>query len=417
MDYVPLRSVDGINRSKADAGRKSVVSRPFQSPKTVIGKHKKRRIRYLKYSLVVLLLGVILGYVINSQLSNKTSASKYVVIGLGNSFVDSTNSLGINLFKEAAGSGTANTLVYSPGLSMGVSLLADLNPGRTETPSYTSNQANQVLGQYMANISPNTLVSKNSIWTNQSNLANSHLNSVAQKFYSTQVHQVSSLNGSIPQIDNWLTVQSGGLLPGIHSVTTGQSLLLVGLGAFTPQWYYDFSTAAAPGKFFLPNGSFRQLKYMNLNSTIGYYQDGSVQAAELPIGQNQNLSMDIFMPADIGSFISSLTLNNLNGIIDQMSPANVNIYLPPFAVESGSNFALMPGFSNIVKNAGYSFFGQAGIYQENYLKVDSNGYFQVPALSYGGATGNIMTVNSPFVFVVRDNTTGLILFMGAVFNP
>ena len=410
MGYVPLRSVDGINRSSTKVVSKQTIIHPLKVPKS----QRRRSKRTIVYALVALLIGLIVGYLGNGHLFNKRPVSKTVVIGIGRQLVNNNNDLGISAFKQVY-PGQQSVLLSLSGLSMATSLLEQGNNYHGAKLTADMKQAYQALDSYINSLYPNQLSIKNSLWIKRSDSVPAGFMSIAKKYYLSNVFRVNNLNGNLKQLNNWLAGNGGGLLPAVSVAGNNTNLFLADASIFKFNWFFRFNNKLTKtANFYLSNGSFKAVPYLNQLNTFAYYQNSMLQAVNIPIGENQNLSMVIFMPSDINSFVTGLSGASLNNIFDQMVPENVDLFMPKFSLGSNNAFILMPN-GTLQPATNSILLNQSEIYQESYLDVSSTGYNQAPTESLNGA--NIMIINHPFVFAIRDNTTGLILFMGSVFNP
>ena len=148
-------------------------------------------------------------------------------------------------------------------------------------------------------------------------------------------------------------------------------------------------------------------------------------------------SMLIMLPdGDILEFERSLDRETLESIMGRLMRHNVDLTMPRF--EFTSSF----GLADVLRDMGMpdafdpasadfsGFTGQLGLFisaviHKAFVKVDETG------TEAAGATAVIMSVESaempevpielvldrPFLFLVRDDLTGTILFMGRVANP
>lgn len=177
-----------------------------------------------------------------------------------------------------------------------------------------------------------------------------------------------------------------------------------------------------------------QMMHMRPNETIRFnYADmGDVQIIELPY-KGGNVSMIIILPKDFEAFESSLTLEKLDEYKAEMKEEKLDeIFLPKFELETKyfmqgtlSTLGMPTAFSG-----GADFSGMTGgrdlfiseVIHQAYVKVDEKG------TEAAAATAVIMKLTAipetkvfradrPFIFIIQDNETGNILFMGRIVDP
>ena len=152
----------------------------------------------------------------------------------------------------------------------------------------------------------------------------------------------------------------------------------------------------------------------------------------------RRLSMLIILPktiSDLDSIESSLNPQTLQSYINQIKQQQVKVYLPKFKM-AGVTIELKRTLSAIgMKNAFISgaadFSGMNGkkdlfiytVLHKAYIDVNEKGTEASAATAVGmtrggiSAPSEIFRADRPFIFMIRDNISGSILFMGRVVNP
>jgi len=220
------------------------------------------------------------------------------------------------------------------------------------------------------------------------------------------------------------------------SLDTLTRLVLTNAIYFNAAWASQFEEAMTQdGPFYLLNGESVTVPLMHQQDTFKYAEGDGYQGVALPYDGNQ-LSMVILLPAEgqFETFEASLDSTRLATILDSLKTAEVNLALPKFQFDS--EFSLKQALTNLGMANAFSeseadFSGMDGqkdlyitdVIHKAYVSVDENG------TEAAAASGVIMGVTSmplevqdmqidhPFIFLIRDNPTGSILFMGRVLNP
>jgi serpin B len=213
-------------------------------------------------------------------------------------------------------------------------------------------------------------------------------------------------------------------------------LVLTNAIYFNGAWAESFeANETKDGPFYLPNGSEVTVPMMRNSARYGYAQGDGYQAVELPYDGDE-LSMVILLPegGTPEALENSLDGSAVGAILDDLRYQQVALTLPKFELESefglsGALAALgMPdAFSG---NADFS--GMDGVrdlfiqevVHKAFVTVDEEGTEAAAAtgvvmglLSAAPAQPIKVTVDHPFLFLIRDVQTGTILFVGRVVNP
>ena len=250
------------------------------------------------------------------------------------------------------------------------------------------------------------------------------------------INQFEAVRG---EINDWVLDQTGekikDLLPeGVLNPDT--RMVLVNAIYFKADWLSQFDagdTFDAP--FHLLDGSEIAVPTMHQGMYVPYYQGKGFQAVELPYA-GDTAAMDILVP-DEGSFEefeASLTPALLEETHNGMQPASVQLALPKFMFESQFNL------SDVLKSMGMvdafeggkaDFSGMtpekdlciSDVVHKAFVAVDEEGTEAAAATAVIiKATGAPMydvtlTIDRPFLFLIRDKPSGQILFLGRVLNP
>lgn len=257
--------------------------------------------------------------------------------------------------------------------------------------------------------------------------------------------EISSLNFSDPTaahtINSWVSKNTEGKIEKIiGKINSDDILFLINAIYFKGQWQSEFKKEhTKPHMFTLAGGEQKRVSMMSRSGSFPYYKGRGFQSVVLPYGQG-NVSMFVFLPDEMKSlkeFERDLTPENWDGWMKSFRSAPGNLMLPRFKVEweSTLNDALKAlgmeeafdsqraNFSQMVKpNSGNGLF-ISSVRHKAICEVNEEGTVAAAATTVTmGVTSAppppfSMKVDRPFFFVIRDNQTGVILFMGSVTNP
>jgi serpin B len=239
-------------------------------------------------------------------------------------------------------------------------------------------------------------------------------------------------------INNWVSDQTEGrikdLIPqGVIDALT--RLVLTNAIYFNAAWQYPFNKdATSNGEFYLLGGDKITVPMMNQTESFGYAEGDDYQAVELPYDGSE-LSMVILLPkaGQFDSFEASMSSQRVDSIVQNIEYRQVALSLPKFEYES--SFSLKDTLSAMgmpdAFSAGADFSGMTGspdlfideILHKAFVSVDEAGTEAAAAtavimkLTAAPAEPIKITIDRPFIFLIRDIETGTILFVGRVLNP
>jgi serpin B len=212
-------------------------------------------------------------------------------------------------------------------------------------------------------------------------------------------------------------------------------LVLTNAIYFNAAWAEPFEVdQTKDGAFHLLDGSQVMVPMMWQSTSYGYVQGEGYQAVELPYDGHQ-LSMVILLP-DAGTFQafeSSLDCNRVNTILGNLHPREIALTLPRFELES--DFSLSTALAALGMPDAFSesadFSGMDGsqdlfiqdVVHKAFVSVDEAGTEAAAATAVIIGLLSVpappipVTVDRPFLFLIRDIGTGTILFIGRVLDP
>ncbi len=211
-------------------------------------------------------------------------------------------------------------------------------------------------------------------------------------------------------------------------------LVLTNAIYFNGKWVLPFeenNTHDAP--FTLLDSSTVTVPMMSQAENLRYGQGDGYQAVELPY-RDSSLTMLLILP-EIGRFEEleqSLSAELVAAVTGELSPQQVNLMLPKFTFESEFNLSetlIQLGMPAAFVDADFA--GMTGnrdlfiseVVHKAYVAVDEEGTEAAAATAVIMRLTAIvdesvqMMLDHPFLFLIRDNSTGAILFLGRVLDP
>jgi serpin B len=239
-------------------------------------------------------------------------------------------------------------------------------------------------------------------------------------------------------INDWVSDQTEGRIKDLipqGAIDALTRLVLTNAIYFNAAWAYPFDEdLTANGPFYLLDGGQVTVPMMSQTESFGYTEGEGYQAIEL-LYDGDELSMVILLPAsgNFEAFEEGLQADKVSDIINALQPAQVALTMPKF--EFDSEFSLTDTLAAMGMPIAFSgaadFSGMTGsldlfiseVLHKAFVSVDEAG------TEAAAATAVIMeetampdqpievTIDRPFIFLIRDIETGAVLFVGRVMNP
>jgi serpin B len=217
-------------------------------------------------------------------------------------------------------------------------------------------------------------------------------------------------------------------------------LVLTNAIYFKSNWAEQFQKLATKdGHFKLSDGKQVSVPMMNRMSHLGYMEAEGLQAVELPYKSN-DLSMIVLLPGKtdgLQALEKSLASANLSRWLAGLKRANVDLTMPRF--KFAGEFMLADvlkalGMTDAFNPAKADFSGMtaeeklfiAAVIHKAFVAVDEDGTeaaaataitMRATAMRPDEEKPKVFNADHPFVFLIRHNATGAILFMGRLSNP
>ena len=212
-------------------------------------------------------------------------------------------------------------------------------------------------------------------------------------------------------------------------------LVLTNAIYFNAAWQYSFEEdATSNSAFYLLNGDKITVPMMRQAESFGYAEGDGYQVVELPY-DGRELSMLVLLPQTnrFELFEESLNAQRVDDIMKNLNTREVVLTMPKFEFESsfGLKKTLTAMGMPVAFSAGADFSGMTGnpdlfigeVLHKAFVSVDEAG------TEAAAATAVIMeltampgepvevTIDRPFIFLIRDIESATILFIGRVVNP
>ena len=247
--------------------------------------------------------------------------------------------------------------------------------------------------------------------------------------------------GMIDDVNGWISEKTNDKIDKMISEIDPEIVMfLINAIYFKGDWTTEFDEAETrEGDFFLPDGEIVRPEMMSTSGKFSCYSGEGFKIARLPYGRDK-IAMYILLPDEDESLESLLEVLNQTTFDDCLGRLSLvdglKVKLPKFRLEYGTK-RLNDALTNLGMGVAFdmhaaNFSGIAPIDQENlyidfvdhkaFIEVNEQGTEAAAATVVGIARSSAPTeitfyADRPFFFVIRDDRSGSILFMGSIVDP
>lgn len=362
------------------------------------------------------------------------------------------NSFAFKMFKEVSKQKGENTFFSPLSLSMALGMLYNGASGETRHEICNSlgiadfsetevNEYFQKISQYLLEVDPTTDISiANSIWYRNHFTVKNHFIEICKEYFDAEVQSLNFNSPKAPYtINNWCAEKTNNKIQHIigNEISPGTMMCLVNALYFKSQWRTDLKFDKKKTKlanFTLNDKQKKKVNMMEQTSFMSYYADEHLQCVEMDYG-NSAFSMVAVLPSkdkNINQLIEYLNNDILRNVMKNMRWGKVWLKLPRFKTESSFSLAqpvkdlgmrhlFQEGFTNISDDDMWV----SDILQKTFVEVNEEGTEASAATTVVmiGAGRPIKTkpirffADRPFLYLIREKSTGIILFIGRMDEP
>lgn len=267
---------------------------------------------------------------------------------------------------------------------------------------------------------------------------------LTEKNYAAALKQVDFINQTEKArktINHWVEKKTNNKIKDLIKPDILDSLtrlVLTNAIYFKGYWEIQFEKNATENAPFVISPEKRaDVPMMHLTDDFKYWGDENLQILELPYKGN-DLSMIVFLPRTVEGFESfekSLTLKNLNNWLPKLRKQKVRVFLPRFKTTSEFNLNKMLialGMPDAFDLPLADFSGMTGeknlfiahVLHKAFVEVNEEGTEAAAATAVimglkaaPAAPPPLFRADHPFIFFIKDNNSGSILFLGRLTNP
>lgn len=289
------------------------------------------------------------------------------------------------------------------------------------------------------------LAEASDLWLSQQAPPQSSFLDTLARYYGTGVYHADfrgRANDVRQAINRRISDQTHGLIPNLlpeKSVTPETVFVLTSALYFKAPWATPFLTAS-PGAFHLLDGTSRDVPMLRRTASLPYFEGESFASVSIPYRGDQ-LSLLLIVPEE-GAYDpvrDAFTGEELRRVVDGLAATTVELAFPKFSF--GSDMEAQKILQSLGVTAAFAREGASfpklrsetgepvhlsAVLQRTTVSVDERGTEAAAATAVVGASGGSagpppepreLTVDRPFLFVIRDQRNGSPLFVGQVVSP
>jgi len=361
--------------------------------------------------------------------------------------VNQDNEFAFDLLKKTiASSGETNVFISPLSVSIALGMAWNGANGQTKTEMETAlkmsgmsvadiNDYYKIMQSTLPGIDPTTKLNiANSLWYKAGFAVKPDFLKVNTDYFGAYVKELDfSKAWAVDTINNWCAKKTNNLITKpLDQISSDAVMYLVNAIYFKGIWRKHFETKnTKESDFTNESGNVVKVNMMYQKDTFAYAADNYAQYLDMSYG-NKAFSMTVILPVNgktTADVLNYLTPDILNTRLETMSTKEVEVYMPRFKTQN--KFLLNDPLKNMGMNLAFSDMADftniadtrlqiSRVIHDTYVEVTEEGTeaaavtiveIKTTAVEIPPPTP-VFKVNKPFLFVIREKSTGVILFIG-----
>ena len=366
--------------------------------------------------------------------------------------VDANNQFAIELYQQInkQAKQAENNVFFSPySLSTAMAMLYAAAEGETKqqiqktfhypVPAILNHNSAALYNQFNKPNPNYDLSTVNDLWMRQGLSPNQSYLDTVKRYYGGQVTNLDFASRPEPSrqtinktIANYTKQMIPELLPE-GSIKSSTAAVLTNAVYFKSQWAQPLGLRGSTQPFYNLNGTITDTNFMYSIENSNYTEDEQVQVVEMPY-KGDDLSMIVVLPkskeaAAMQKLIANLSTAQINKWTERLESKEIFLNMPKFKLEQIykmesilTEMGMPIAFSN---KADFSLFNDKlplavdSVIHKAVVEVDEKGTVAAAATSIvitpiSASYNAEFTADHPFMFMIKDNKTDAILFLGQV---
>ncbi len=366
--------------------------------------------------------------------------------------VDSANKFAFDLFLPivAEKKGAENIMISPFSITSALSMVLNGAAGDTydavrHTLRYDDKTLQEINETYlklmkdMIPVDPRvTMEIANSVWVEKRLTVKQPYIDALKTWYLAEARNIDvSDPGAVDMVNGWIEDKTHDKIQDmLDYLSPDLAMLLINAIYFNGKWRYEFDIKDTQNKpFYLTLGNSVQVPMMYQEEKFAVTTTGDATLVELPYGQG-NYSMVVMLPDEDVSLASAAATLNPEDWAEWMhrlsnGTTEIQLSLPKFEYEykrelkddltalgMGIAFGMGADFSNISDQSILI----SRVLHQTFIKTDEEGTEAAAATVVefeftSMPMTTVVNINRPFLYFIRETTTGTIVFMGQVVDP
>ena len=366
--------------------------------------------------------------------------------------VDSANKFAFDIFKPIVGEakGSENMMISPFSITSALSMVLNGAAGETfeavrHTLRYDGKTIVEINDAYLKLLEEMIPVDErvtvevaNSVWAEKRLTIKQSYVDALEKWYLAEARNIDvSDPNAVDIVNEWIEDKTHDKIQDmLEYLSPDLAMLLINAIYFNGKWRYQFDTDDTQVRpFYVTPDDPVSVPMMYQEENFAVTRTGNATLIELPYGQG-NYSMVVMLPDEgvsLAGAASTLSSENWSGWMTSLSlgASEVQLSLPKFEYEykrelkddlialgMGIAFSGAADFSNITDQGIFI----SRVLHQTYIKTDEEGTEAAAATVVefeftSMPSTTVVNVNRPFLYFIRETTTGTIVFMGQVVDP
>jgi serpin B len=399
----------------------------------------------------IMFAGILSLLIFSACKKQENSTSRDIVLNeKSQQLIKSDNTFGFNLFSALPPNHDKNLMISPLSVSMALSMALNGAEGDTRinmikalgfedlTPEEINSIYRDLVSALRNGDDKVVLKIANSIWIKKDFPVLESFTKTNHDFYNAVVTNLEFNPAAINIINNWVNSNTNGKIPTIlNSISPEEIMFLINAVYFNGKWQIQFDPSKTTNSdFSLAGGQKISVPMMKLKEKFAWSKQNGYKALKMPYGRGK-FEMILLLPDEgttLENIVSQLDRSKWETLLTALNnPSEIDIWLPRF--EYSWEIELNQALSSL--GMGIAFTNHANFTKINpdyqllitkvkhktYIKVNEEGTEAAAVTSVGigltsfPANPPEFHVNRPFFYVITEEDTGAILFLGKVENP
>lgn len=361
--------------------------------------------------------------------------------------IDQDNNFAFDLLKQTLQtSGESNVFISPLSVSIALGMTWNGANGNTRTEMGTAlkmdgmsstdiNEYYKTMQTTLPGMDPTTKLNiANSLWYKEGYSLKADFLKLNTDYFNAEVRSLDFEKAwAVDTINNWCARKTNQLIPKVlNEISRDAAAFLINAVYFKGIWRKKFDKKNTEEALFTDEkGQQLKVNMMYQKDTFAYSADATAQYLDMPYG-NKAFNMTVILPNEgktTADVLNNLTAESWNNRVSFLKTREVEVFFPRFKQEC--KFELKDALQNMGMKQAFTDFADFSnmtdqrvkisfVKHDTYVEVTEEGT-EAAAVTVVGINFTsiqeppvtpVFKVNKPFVFVIREKSTGVILFIG-----